>query len=71
MDAHRVCVMDKGVVAEYDTPANLLRKEGGIFRGMVIAANDPTKFDMVPDCEDMKELLKKEDAEESPKVENM
>ena len=64
MDVHRVCVMDKGVVAEYDTPANLLRKEGGIFRGMVIAANDPTLFDMVPDCEDMKELLKKEDAEE-------
>ena len=62
MDAHRVCVMDKGVVAEYDTPANLLRKEGGIFRGMVIAANDPTLFDMVPGCEDMKELLKKEDA---------
>ena len=59
MDAHRVCVMDKGVVAEYDTPANLLRKEGGIFRGMVIAANDPTLFDMVPGCEDMKELLKK------------
>ena len=64
MDAHRVCVMDKGVVAEYDTPANLLRKEGGIFRGMVIAANDPTLFDMVPGCEDMKELLKKEDAKE-------
>ena len=63
MDVHRVCVMDKGVVAEYDTPANLLRKEGGIFRGMVIAANDPTLFDMVPGCEDMKELLKKEDAE--------
>ncbi|OAO15125.1 ABC transporter, partial [Blastocystis sp. ATCC 50177/Nand II] len=71
MDAHRVCVMDKGMVAEYDTPANLLRKEGGIFRDMVIAANDPTLFDMVPGCEDMKELLKKEDAEESPKVENM
>ena len=64
MDVHRVCVMDKGVVAEYDTPANLLRKEGGIFRGMVIAANDPTLFDMVPGCEDMKELLKKEDAKE-------
>ena len=58
MDVHRVCVMDKGVVAEYDTPANLLRKEGGIFRDMVIAANDPTLFDMVPGCEDMKELLK-------------
>ena len=60
MDVHRVCVMDKGMVAEYDTPANLLRKEGGIFRGMVIAANDPTLFDMVPGCEDMKELLKED-----------
>ena len=60
MDAHRVCVMDSGKVAEYDSPANLLRKENGIFRGMVIAANDPTLFDMVPGCEDMKELLKKD-----------
>ena len=30
----------------------------------MIAANDPTLFDMVPGCEDMKELLKKEDAKE-------
>ena len=58
MDAHRVCVMDKGVVAEYDSPANLLHKENGIFRGMVLAANDPSLFDMVPGCEEMKELLK-------------
>ena len=57
MDAHRVCVMDKGVVAEYDSPANLLHKENGIFRGMVLAANDPSLFDMVPGCEEMKELL--------------
>ena len=70
MDAHRVCVMDSGKVAEYDTPVNLLRKENGIFRGMVIAANDPTLFDMVPGCEDMKELLKKEDGEDSLKKEN-
>ena len=57
MDAHRVCVMDKGVVAEYDSPANLLHKENGIFRGMVLAANDPSLFDMVPGCEEMKGLL--------------
>ena len=57
MDSNRVCVMDAGVVAEYDTPYNLLHKENGIFRGMVVAANDPTLFDMVPGCEDMKSLL--------------
>ena len=55
-----MCVMDAGVVAEYDTPYNLLHKENGIFRGMVVAANDPTLFDMVPGCEDLKSLLEKE-----------
>ena len=57
MDSDRVCVMDAGLVAEYDTPYNLLHKENGIFRGMVVAANDPTLFDMVPGCEELKSLL--------------
>lgn len=30
----RICVMDKGRIAEMDTPINLWRKEDGIFRGM-------------------------------------
>lgn len=30
----RICVMDKGHIAEMDTPINLWRVEGGIFRGM-------------------------------------
>lgn len=30
----RICVMDKGLIAEMDTPINLWRMEGGIFRGM-------------------------------------
>jgi len=30
----RICVMDKGRIAEMDTPINLWRAEGGIFRGM-------------------------------------
>ena len=61
MDSNRVCVMDAGVVAEYDTPYNLLHKENGIFRGMVVAANDPTLFDMVPGCEDLKSLLEEKE----------
>ncbi|KAI6165738.1 ABC protein [Pisolithus thermaeus] len=30
----RVLVMDAGAVAEFDTPYNLYKKEGGLFRGM-------------------------------------
>ncbi|TGJ86280.1 hypothetical protein E0Z10_g2488 [Xylaria hypoxylon] len=30
----RICVVDSGKIAELDTPANLYRQEGGIFRGM-------------------------------------
>lgn len=35
-DSTRILVMDKGVVGEYDTPENLLRKEGdaALFRGL-------------------------------------
>ncbi len=30
----RICVVDAGQIAEFDTPVNLYRQEGGIFRGM-------------------------------------
>lgn len=30
----RICVMDKGRIAEMDTPLELWKREGGIFRGM-------------------------------------
>jgi ATP-binding cassette, subfamily C (CFTR/MRP), member 1 len=30
----RICVMDAGQIAELDTPLNLWKREGGIFRGM-------------------------------------
>lgn len=30
----RICVLDAGKIAELDTPENLYRVEGGIFRGM-------------------------------------
>ncbi|KAJ2603765.1 hypothetical protein EV177_006615 [Coemansia sp. RSA 1804] len=34
IDYDRVLVLDKGKVAEFDTPKNLLEKKNGIFRGM-------------------------------------
>jgi ABC-type multidrug transport system fused ATPase/permease subunit len=34
MDYDRVIVMDKGVIAEFDTPENLMKKKG-IFYGLV------------------------------------
>ncbi|KAJ2661494.1 hypothetical protein IWW48_002361 [Coemansia sp. RSA 1200] len=34
IDYDRVLVLDKGKVAEFDTPKNLLQKRDGIFRGM-------------------------------------
>ncbi|KAF9162910.1 hypothetical protein DFQ26_003118 [Actinomortierella ambigua] len=33
-DYDKVLVMDAGVIAEYDRPLNLMRKEGGVFRSM-------------------------------------
>ncbi|KAJ1734938.1 hypothetical protein LPJ61_000812 [Coemansia biformis] len=34
IDYDRVLVLDRGAVAEFDTPARLLGREGGLFRGM-------------------------------------
>ncbi|KAF8580919.1 multidrug resistance-associated ABC transporter [Ramaria rubella] len=36
IDFDRLIVLDKGRIAEFDTPYNLIRKEGGIFREMCI-----------------------------------
>lgn len=36
-DSDRVLVLDAGLVAELDSPAQLLRREGGVFKGMVEA----------------------------------
>ncbi|GMH98076.1 hypothetical protein TrST_g10769 [Triparma strigata] len=35
MDSDRVLVLDDGEIAEYDTPKTLMKKKGGVFRGMV------------------------------------
>ncbi|KAK2461323.1 hypothetical protein APHAL10511_006850 [Amanita phalloides] len=36
IDYDRLIVLDKGRIAEFDTPWNLLQKEGGIFRNMCL-----------------------------------
>ena len=40
MDSDRVLVLDDGKVLEYDTPAALLEKPYGAFKGMVDAADN-------------------------------
>lgn len=36
IDYDRLIVLDKGELAEFDTPWNLLQKEDGIFRNMCL-----------------------------------
>ncbi|XP_067948314.1 multidrug resistance-associated protein 1-like isoform X2 [Watersipora subatra] len=43
MDSDRILVLDKGMVAEFDTPENLLKDEEGLFNGMVMEAGLKTK----------------------------
>ncbi|GAA5915191.1 hypothetical protein JCM6882_001133 [Rhodosporidiobolus microsporus] len=38
MDCDRILVLDAGQVAEFDSPANLLQREGGIFRSLAVEA---------------------------------
>ncbi|KIM77158.1 hypothetical protein PILCRDRAFT_77125, partial [Piloderma croceum F 1598] len=44
MDSDRVMVLDAGHLVEFDSPATLLRKEGGLFRGMVDESMDRDKL---------------------------
>jgi len=36
IDYDRLVVLDQGRVVEFDTPLNLIQKEGGVFRGMCL-----------------------------------
>lgn len=40
IDYDKILVMDKGEVAELDTPANLLRKDDGVFKKMCMRSGD-------------------------------
>ena len=58
--------MDKGVVAEFDTPANLLNNPETIFSGMVKAANDPSLYDMVEGYTGPKPSVSRSQAPQTP-----
>jgi ABC-type multidrug transport system fused ATPase/permease subunit len=36
IDYDRLIVLDKGTIAEFDTPYNLIKKQDGIFRNMCL-----------------------------------
>jgi len=44
MDADRIMVLSQGNLVEDDTPANLLRKQTGLFRSLVDESNDKDKL---------------------------
>ena len=61
----RVLVMKDGAVAEFDTPAALLQREGGIFARMMQLAKGESNGDVGPSGEttvDEVEMVKKERA---------
>jgi len=45
IDFDRLIVLDKGHIAEFDTPYNLIQKEGGIFREMCIQSGTFTELE--------------------------
>ena len=45
IDYDRVLVMDKGMVAEFDTPKNLMSNKDSIFYGMAKESNLIPKYD--------------------------
>jgi ABC-type multidrug transport system fused ATPase/permease subunit len=40
MNADKIIVLDEGRLIEFDSPANLLQKEGSAFKGMVDGSGD-------------------------------
>jgi len=47
IDYDRLVVLDKGRIAEFDTPYNLIRKEGGIFRTMCLKSGAFSELEAV------------------------
>jgi ABC-type multidrug transport system fused ATPase/permease subunit len=44
LDYDRVLVLGEGKVLEFDTPAALLKEQGGVFRAMCRASSDYSKM---------------------------
>ena len=40
LDSDKILVMDKGRIVEFGHPQDLLKRPGGLFRSMVMMAND-------------------------------
>jgi len=47
IDYDRLIVLEKGVIAEFDTPWNLIQKEDGIFRNMALKSGMFTELERV------------------------
>ncbi|KAI5116711.1 hypothetical protein M0805_003223 [Coniferiporia weirii] len=47
IDYDRLIVLDAGSIAEFDTPYNLLQREGGIFRGMCLKSGSFAELEEV------------------------
>lgn len=47
IDYDRLIVLDKGSIAEFDTPWNLIRRENGIFRHMALKSGMFTELERV------------------------
>ena len=47
IDYDRLLVLDKGELAEFDTPWNLIQKEGGIFRNMCLKSGTFAELELV------------------------
>ncbi|KAH9854525.1 multidrug resistance-associated ABC transporter [Lenzites betulinus] len=62
IDYDRLLVLDKGELAEFDTPLNLIQKEGGIFRSMCLKSGTFTELEAAAKAK--AESDKKESAQE-------
>jgi len=40
MNSDKILVLDAGHIVEYDTPANLLKQDGGLFKALVDGSGD-------------------------------
>jgi ABC-type multidrug transport system fused ATPase/permease subunit len=47
IDYDRLIVLDKGSIAEFDTPWNLIQKENGIFRNMALKSGMFNELELV------------------------
>lgn len=47
IDYDRLLVLDKGELVEFDTPWNLIRKEGGIFRNMCLKSGNFAELEAI------------------------